>query len=270
MKIILLTGSELRHSFFRTYVATHNSIRVLRTYCEGSENNLVTKVAKQEENNLRAAHLELRRQTEIDFFKPFCEKVSDHSNPIFIKKGSINDEQHVQDIIDLNPDVIVSYGCSIVKSRLLQVFDGRFINIHLGLSPYYRGSGTNYWPFVNNELQFVGVTFMYINEGIDTGEIIHQIRAEMNALDGIHTIGNRLIVQMSSEILRLLDNFDKLKTKKQLTSLQPEKVYKNSDFSEDSVVKLYENLSAKMISNYLKNKEVTDATFPIIVNSGIQ
>ena len=34
------------------------------------------------------------------------------------------------------------------------------INVHLGLSPYYKGSATNFWPFVNNELQFLGVTFM--------------------------------------------------------------------------------------------------------------
>ena len=61
------------------------------------------------------------------------------------------------------------------------------------MSPYYRGSGTNFWPFVNNELQFIGATFMHIDEGVDTGEIIHQIRANIFHDDNIHQIGNRLI-----------------------------------------------------------------------------
>ena len=39
----------------------------------------------------------------------------------------------------------------------------------------------------------VGATFMYIDAGIDTGEIIHQIRADIVIGDSPHSIGNRLI-----------------------------------------------------------------------------
>jgi len=48
----------------------------------------------------------------------------------------------------------------------------------LGLSPYYLGSGTNYWPLVNEKPEFVVATFMHIDTDIDTEEIIHQIRAK--------------------------------------------------------------------------------------------
>ena len=70
----------------------------------------------------------------------------------------------------------------------------KILNLHLGLSPYYRGAGTNYFPFVNNEPEYVGSTFMYLDEGIDTGEIIHQIRPLINITDSFHQLSNRFLI----------------------------------------------------------------------------
>ena len=75
---------------------------------------------------------------------------------------------------ELNPTQILVYGTSIIKGELVNYFTGKILNLHLGISPYYRGSGTNYFPFVNNEPEYAGCTFMYLDHGIDTGEIIHQ------------------------------------------------------------------------------------------------
>ena len=75
----------------------------------------------------------------------------------------------------MKADYLLTYGCSIIKNPILKHFKQNSINIHLGLSPYYLGSATNFWPFVNDELQFVGVTFMKLEDGIDDGPIIHQI-----------------------------------------------------------------------------------------------
>ena len=87
------------------------------------------------------------------------------------------------------------------------MYEGRFINIHLGLSPYYRGSGTNFFPFVNNELQFVGTTFMLIDKGIDTGRIIHQLRSDFK-FDNIHDIGNNLIKKSIDQLIKLIKIFN--------------------------------------------------------------
>ena len=81
----------------------------------------------------------------------------------------------------------------------------------MGLSPYYTGSGTNFFPFVNNEPQFAGATFMFLDEGIDTGEIIHQIRARILKNDNIHKIGNRLIKDVLQNYSQIIINFNKIK-----------------------------------------------------------
>ncbi len=267
-KIIILTGSELRHKFFRIRVALNKNINVLQSFCESTEGNLNSVVKSSKKNNLRLLHLEQRFNSEKLFFNKFCNEQVDYSNPVFIEKGDINLPKFYNEIIGLNPDLIISYGCSIIKSELLDIFKGRFINIHLGLSPYYRGSGTNYWPLVNNEPQFVGTTFMHIDSGVDTGKIIHQIRPEINLDDDVHSIGNKLIVKSTVEIIKLILAFDKLEDKLPLEfDKKKEMYYRKKDFSEESVKKLNFNFSNNMILDFIKNKDSLFNTYPILVNN---
>jgi Methionyl-tRNA formyltransferase len=270
-KIIILTGNELRHTFFRKYISTINDIKVDKTFCESSKGNLTEKVNSDKvENSLRVNHLKMREQVERDFFEIFCETIEDESNPCFIERGSINAKEIVLEITTLNPDLIISYGCSIIRSSLLKTFKGRFINIHLGISPYYRGSGTNFWPFVENELHFVGVTFMYIDENVDTGAVIHQLRARIFDGDNIHQIGNRLIGDMAKECVRLIINFEKLSKENPIhIDKQQEKYFRKKDFTERSLKTMYGNFSKGMIKNYLTDKKLIDNTFPIVTNSGL-
>ena len=91
------------------------------------------------------------------------------------------------------------------------------VNIHLGLSPYYKGSATNFWPFVYNKLQFLGVTFMKIDDGVDTGEILHQFRPELKPKDTVHDVGNKLIIKMTEDLLNKLYFMGLITTRKSLS-----------------------------------------------------
>ena len=113
-----------------------------------------------------------------DFFQTFIDHVADCSYPSFLSKGEINSPRYTQAIIDAKLDLLITYGSSLIREPLLSAFEGWFLNVHLGLSPYYRGSGTSYWPLVNREPEYGGTTFMHIDTGVDTGKIIHQIRAK--------------------------------------------------------------------------------------------
>ena len=255
-KVIILTGSELRHTFMRKAIALDSDIEVVGSYCEGSEKSLQTQMTQQKSSeSLELRHLTARGQSEKDFFEAFVSLTPDRSNPKQISKGEINDMGIIEEIIDLSPDIIVAYGCSIIKESLLKAFEGRFVNIHLGLSPYYRGSGTNFWPLVNNEIEYVGVTFMYIDAGIDTGEIIHQMRARVYVNDTPHQIGNRLIYDIAKAICELIVHFDVLEDMEQIPIPKNVKVYKNSDFTKESVQKLYENFADGIVKDYINRDE---------------
>lgn len=267
-KIILLTGSELRHDFFRMFIAHDEDIEVLASYCESKKGSLNSIVQLEENNSIRTQHLIIREIVEKDFFEVFCDSVEDESSPMSIEKGEINNKENVDRIISLEPDLIIAYGCSIIDSELLEVFEGRFINIHLGLSPYYRGSGTNFWPFVNEELQFIGTTFMYIDSGIDTGEIIHQIRADVNYQDSIHQIGNRLIRDSFIACKRIIKNFENLDILKPfMFDKNDEKYYRNKNFTEDKLKLAYQNMENGLIEDYINNRKKLTETYPIIENS---
>ena len=84
---------------------------------------------------------------------------------------NMNDVQVEQLIQDIQPDLIITNACSILKKRLLSTINCPIINIHNGVNPRYRGTG-NLWAFQENNPFIVGTTIHYIDEGVDTGERI--------------------------------------------------------------------------------------------------
>ena len=88
-RVVVLTGSELRHDYFRLRLARMPGIAVLRTYCEGREKSLQALAAKKCAE-LELWHLAAREQSERDFFELYVREVDDRSNHVFVEKGAIN------------------------------------------------------------------------------------------------------------------------------------------------------------------------------------
>jgi folate-dependent phosphoribosylglycinamide formyltransferase PurN len=264
MKIIILTGNEPRHNYFRVMVASDPRIEVLASYCEVSEMEDVKHSGSRMGNSLlEQMHLVARKKSELEFFGEAVKSLGDESNPKKIQRGQINDKGIVGEIEKSDANLLVCYGSSLIKSSLIKTYKRRFLNVHLGLSPYYRGSGTNIWPLINGEPEMVGATFMHLDEGIDTGEIIHQIRADFFVGDSPHSIGNRLIKKMTSTCCEVISSFDQL-----LTQVQPAfrgKLYSVKDFNSEACSKLYANFDSGMIANYLENSE--RISLPVIIEN---
>lgn len=250
-KVVLLTGNSLRHKFFRVYLSLNKNFKIIKTICQNDTKKIDEKKFKSI-NSILSSHFLQRQKTEIDFFQTFIDMVQDNSKPYFVENEEINSDETLKLLQRLKPDIIICYGTSIIKPTLIKSFKNRFLNIHLGLSPYYRGSGTNVWPMIHKKLEFIGITFMYIDEGVDTGEIIHQTQADIFEGDNPHTIGNRLIIKMTKITEKIIINFEKLKKLKQNTSCG--EIFKRKDFDESSCKKLYENFEKGMVRNFLKNK----------------
>ena len=87
--IIILTGDECRHRYFRKKVALSPSIIVLASYCESNEKSLENRT-KQNPNSsfIEKLHVDARRQSEKDFFYESIEAMTDASFPKRISKGS--------------------------------------------------------------------------------------------------------------------------------------------------------------------------------------
>ncbi|MGF1528341.1 MAG: formyl transferase [Candidatus Competibacterales bacterium] len=264
MRVIVLTGAELRHRLFRRVLATTPGVEVVASYCEGLEKSLPTLVAREADNAWRRRHLEARERSERDFFQALVAALPEHSNPVALAKGAINDALHVAAIEATAPDLVLAYGCSLIKSSLLQTFRGRLVNLHLGLSPYYRGSGTNYWPLVNGEPEYVGATWLHMDEGIDTGAIIHQHRAVVAWGDSPSQIGNRLILHAAKLSRALVTRFTCLEAMPQPAVPAAVRVYRKRDYSEASVAELYRQFESGLVARYLAEASSRQAAAPIV------
>jgi phosphoribosylglycinamide formyltransferase 1 len=270
-RIVIFTKSELRHVFFRKALALAEGIEVLASFCEGSAGSLKEQL-DQEDGRLASNqldHLMARDLSEKDFFGPLVALSPDLSRPIQIAGGGVNDPIVWQAVRDLAPDLLICYGASIIKEPLLSFKEGGFLNVHLGLSPYYRGSGTNFWPLVNCEPEFVGATFMYLNSGIDTGEIIHQIRASVYPGDSPHQIGNRLITDMVKVYTEIILNFENLATMPQPALPDNARLYARKDFSAQAVAKMYNNFAEGMIETYLVDMKKRAERVPLVLNQAL-
>ena len=138
-KIIILTGNELRHKFFRKVISSDHRINVIKAYCEKPKEDFFEKIKKIENpKTYLDNHLLSRWQNELNYFQSITDLIPDNRPVKIIEKGKINDIQIVSEIINHNPDLIFCYGSSLIKSELIRKFRRKFVNIHLGLSPYYR------------------------------------------------------------------------------------------------------------------------------------
>jgi methionyl-tRNA formyltransferase len=87
---------------------------------------------------------------------------------------SINSDEALDFTMRFQPRLIMVSGTNMVKNKMLSVpTQIGIINLHTGLSPYVKGGPncTN-WCIANNQWHLVGNTIMWINSGIDSGNII--------------------------------------------------------------------------------------------------
>jgi len=77
-------------------------------------------------------------------------------------------------VLKMKPDFLISYNYRfILKSDVLEMFwPSRAVNLHISYLPWNRGADPNFWSFAENTPK--GVTIHYMDEGIDTGDIIVQ------------------------------------------------------------------------------------------------
>ena len=69
------------------------------------------------------------------------------------------------------PDVIVVYGTRIIRSNIFERAGRITLNMHTGLSPFYRGDSTLFWPVYYNDPTHLGVTVHELVASIDGGDI---------------------------------------------------------------------------------------------------
>lgn len=251
MKIAILTGNALRHKFFANTLAEAADSLLVISECK--EQNESLRESMKDSMNPIEAHFYARYLVEKDFF-PGHDFFRAPTMPLLYKE--VNAPDVYRAIKNFKPDAIFVFGSAIIKEPLISVVrSGRFINLHLGISPYYRGAGTNFWPFVKNEFEYVGATIHHIDPGIDTGDIIAHVFPAWEASDDGHTSGCKVIKESVKILLRVISI---LKDGRELPRVKQWEVaearyFRRLDFTEGALKIYHENLLSGAVSDFVKN-----------------
>lgn len=186
-----------------------------------------------------------------------------------IAAGTVNSQEVFDWVNARQPDVVVLYGTGVIRQPLLDAYADRMVNLHLGLSPYYRGAGTNFWPLVNGEPEYVGATIHDVHPAVDAGPILAQVRPQILAGDRAHEIGTRTILMAAAALPQVIQ----LKVSGQIRgvaqNLTAGRVYRVRDFNGDAVRLLWQHLENGMIDRYLEMRERRLAAAPIVSLPGV-
>jgi folate-dependent phosphoribosylglycinamide formyltransferase PurN len=84
----------------------------------------------------------------------------------------------------MRADLFVVFGASYINGALCdELVARRAINIHMGVSPQYRGSSTNFWAMYDGRPELVGATIHLLNKGLDSGPILFHALPEAAKVD---------------------------------------------------------------------------------------
>jgi len=152
-RAIVLTSTMRRHQFLANTVAGH--LDVVRVWQEEKTFQPLKYAASSSDEEVITRHFAARDAAEEAYFSDASAVLAPSRR---VPPGGCNAPAEIEDMRALRPDVVLVFGTSLLKQPIIDSFPGRIINVHLGLSPYYRGAGTNFWPLVNGEPEFCGAT----------------------------------------------------------------------------------------------------------------
>lgn len=119
--------------------------------------------------------------------------------------SSVHCEELIAAIKNEKPTVVFINGTRILKKKLLDAIDCPIVNIHVGITPKYRGVHGGFWALQKGDSELFGVTLHYVDRGIDTGRLIAQMVLPVNEKDNFKTYP---ILQYCAGIRLLEENLE--------------------------------------------------------------
>ena len=185
----------------------------------------------------------------------YFDKVSAAQNKIFdnelvnenknnIKILSIKNEEinklSLNDLKDyLKSDLYIVFGSSYIKGPLVDfLIQQKAINIHAGVSPYYRGSDCNFWALYDDNPHLVGSTIHLLSKGLDNGPILYHAMSNIKSnpyeytMSTIKSAFHSIVERIKNDSIFKIEPLVQIKSKEIRYS-------KKSDFDEGIVKKYF-------------------------------
>ena len=181
MKITLFTANQKRHNYL---------VNLLSNYCD--------ELFVIQECGTIFPGIIPGHYSASDTMKNYFEKVNDVQTKLFGNSYVNNSSKNIKVLPilsgDLNKcslsflsdflksDIYVVFGSSYIKGELIDyLVKQKAINIHMGVSPYYRGTDCNFWASYDDNPHLVGATIHMLSKGLDSGPMLYHAMSNIKS-----------------------------------------------------------------------------------------
>ncbi len=156
--------------------------------------------------DLLNGHLMKRDEVEGRYYPDDEFHLGECPSVLRVNTETLNSEETVRWVKREAPSVVFSFGIGMIKRPLLNtIADCRSVNLHLGLSPWFKSSDTLLWPLYMQRPCYTGTSLHEIDSKADNGPIYHQQRTVFDVEDTIHDVFCRTLIQSAGPVVRLMD-----------------------------------------------------------------
>ena len=255
LKILFIGGNHLRHSYYLNQI---NKIfpltsAIIENRVKGTSEKIPvppSELSNHDKNNF-LKHFSQRLETEKVFFG---NQTLPNIPILNIEEFELNSQKTTNFVKLAKPDIVLIFGCHLIKDPLLSVLPKHSINLHGGLSPRYRGTATMFWPFYFLEPNHVGSTFHYIVSEPDAGNVIHQSTPILEYGDKIHDVACKTIVQSAKDAIKLLEIFRKNRKWNIFKQKYSGKNFLENDFRTEHLRIIYDLYDNDIVNHFLDKK----------------
>lgn len=137
---------------------------------------------------------------------PVLKEYAHNQNIPFFTSANVNNSSFLDELGEHDPDINVSVSYDqILRHDAIDLAPEGFINCHAGALPFYRGRNVLNWALINGEDRF-GVTVHYMDERIDTGDIVTQKFAAITPQDDYQSLLDKAVVLCADTVLEALQD----------------------------------------------------------------
>ena len=236
MNITLITSDQIRHNYLvnlLSNIATKlNVIQEKKTFF--SNQNKISNLKKNYFLKVDEAQKKIFGNTAIDKKNKNIKLLSLENKKL--EKCSLN---FLSDF--LNSDIFIVFGSSFIKKDLVNfLIDHKALNIHLGISPYYRGTDCNFWALFDNNPHLVGATIHLLSKGLDSGPILYHALSEIKEDPFIYTMS--AVKSAFESITQKIENKTIFEHNPEIQDKSKEIKYsKKNEFNDEVIKKFFLN-----------------------------
>ncbi|GIO86601.1 hypothetical protein J25TS5_35330 [Paenibacillus faecis] len=253
MKLLLLTGSHPRHLYFAQTL--YNAGYLTSLIIEQREEFLPLPPANIEESDkkLFLRHFQDRERTEHQAFGKI--DLSDWTVPVlYVNTSELNGPSVMDWVTKYDPEVVISYGIHKLNDEVLRLFPQYSWNIHGGLSPWYRGNTTLFWPFYFMKPNWAGMTIHRLTSKLDGGGVIHHSVPHLNYGDGIHDVACNAVKQTAIDLIEILRKISLGESIEEVPQKSSGKLFTSADWEPYHLRVIYELYDNNIVDLYLDGK----------------